>query len=62
VNDDLYTVFRRNDGYVSAIASRDCNQAKIRLTAYGKTSFEILLQTRDWAEARERIEQERMGS
>lgn len=59
----IYYVFRRNDGYVGSILADNRVIADYRLHTYtsqGKTvSFEILLETHDWDEAREFIHIER---
>jgi hypothetical protein len=60
--DTVYTVFRRNDGYVNAIASGSIELAKDRLRPYSNTSFEILLHTTRWTEAHALIVSERETS
>lgn len=57
-----FTVWRRNDGYVAA-SNRSCPMTEKDLgwtDSNGKVhSFEILLVTTDWDEARKLIEEER---
>lgn len=59
----VYTVFRRSDGYVGATNSSTREQARVQLfgwtTRDGEVTFELLLQTHDWDEARELIAAER---
>jgi hypothetical protein len=57
---DTYVVWRRNssyreDGYVSATTYRPGDYTN----AFGRVTYEILLITKDWPEARARIEAER---
>ena len=55
-NTTIYSVFRRNDGYVASVATRTPAEGIERLQAHGDTSFEIVLQTEHWGEARDLIE------
>jgi hypothetical protein len=55
----MFFVFRRNDGYIHAIASNNRASADRRLAPRPGASFEILLETSDWPVARERIRSER---
>jgi hypothetical protein len=50
-----FYVWRRSDGYV------DTNAGSMP-RSYPGSSFEKLLETKDWAEARSRIESERAGA
>lgn len=56
MHDNVYTVFRRNDGHVAAIATSTEAGAAERLGPYKETSYEILLQTTEWSEARNLID------
>lgn len=52
-----YFVWRRDDGYISATAYNPAN-----LGVRGKDTFEILLVTENWPEARDMITAERMAA
>lgn len=59
----MYYVWRRNDGYVSVGAAKNHVTAKRHCESYrtkdGTVSFEILLETANYNEARKLVEDER---
>lgn len=56
---DVYTVFRRSDGYINSIVTATVEDVAALLWPAHKFTFEILLQTTSWREAAELIERER---
>lgn len=55
MSNDTYVVWRRSDGFVSATTFRPRNW----VTDGTEWAFEVLLVTKDWPEARARIEEKR---
>ncbi len=52
----MFYIFRRNDGFIGAIAADDRRIADALLAPYRDTSFEILEEEENWPEARAHIE------
>lgn len=55
----VYTVFRRNDGYVNAIATSSAEVGLAKLRPQDNKSFTIIIQTTRWTVALAEIDSAR---